>query len=402
MCFKLAIKEIKRNWKINFFMVVQIIMFVIIILLSERVLEKEISYYWNFKDFFLKEGVFVASSTGSFLSSNGEVIQGSPELEQELKHAEVLGSYLVGSMYEKSGEFLQLSGIAYDEEIIKSLRPEMKAGEWIGKLELSPNIIQAVVTENDLGLNVGDRIKMGVSDFYSEDENYKVEVEIIGILPKEEKFFGISGTGETFNYRNLYDYNKNDECKIFFSKKNLDKIFFKKKANSIIMLDKAFIFFEQGTTSDDIEYNMRYLKQKSEPYIFETLQNLDENSKIYLKRQLFKYLPSCIYLGIFVLMTFVIARCILIKVQEKNYQIYYICGCRKKQCCFINDISIGILCFFAFFISYFSILIVKKDNMAISFQDSLICIIFLIGMWLISSIFARAVISSIQFKVDRN
>lgn len=248
----------------------------------------------------------------------------------------------------------------YDDEIIGRYKPELSEGRWLNKSN-DADCIEGVISENTLGIKVGDKVKMGFMSLNEEDQ-FK-DVLIVGKISTNSKIvsYGMGGEieGET-NMTNLYETVNpviKEETTILLSSDYLSE------HTSIIqgIFGPALVTFPENYPQEKIEqareqiseYNCRRsmmlseVNEKSIDYILEHIKNL---------------LPIIIVLGIMTVISAVSNSALSTRRDIKDFAIFYINGLRWKHCALISLIQALIMAACSVILAGFGILALTFFN----------------------------------------
>ena len=123
------------------------------------------------------------------------------DIEKLLSNADVVASYEpVVNYYDNNGDRLEFVSMAYDREIIDRHTPELSEGIWLNSISEDADYIEAVISQNNYNIKVGDTIFMN-NIFYEYPEKL-IKIKIVGVLEDNARIVGYTKN----TYRNSRDY----------------------------------------------------------------------------------------------------------------------------------------------------------------------------------------------------
>lgn len=216
----------------------------------------------------------------------------------------------------------------YDDEMIRHWNPGIKRGRW---LSTDADELEIVIPDGAFGLDVGDEAEVWLFQYHQEGP--KVKVKVVGVLEDDAKILGwlsnreISGDTYRFLYSSLADLDQN----FIASYSVVNKLY--PKAYELCITN-AFFFYDDATDEElkdamKTSANMNGLLSLS-------LEDVNENSKEYLRAELMKLLPIVVILLILTLVSSISTSAISARRRLKDYARYYVIGLRWNQCAVVN------------------------------------------------------------------
>lgn len=345
---KIGIKEIKNNIQINILVCIQLVIVFVLAIAASSIVAYHYRFYNNFKYYFESEG-YLYNVDYYYLGGNNIIATDTGQLETALSNTTVTGCYTpMVNYYDADGTALEMKSISYDSEIIKRHEPELSEGRWIDSASENDSYIEAVISPNDYGINVGDTIYMN-NIFFSYPKNI-LEIRIVGMLEDNAKIIGY--TEDTFvntgAYSDIYcDYSMDVEevPVLLINHENMKHCNEKDESLSIEdwVTGWVFVSFSDDITEDEIINNEQFLNRYSVTLVRYDMNEVREKSRESLREKLMVILP--IFIGAFVL-TIISSLCsisVSVKKQMKNYSIYSICGMPWQRSSRISVIATFIL-----------------------------------------------------------
>lgn len=347
-----ALKEFVRNIKFNIFIIIQLaFVFAMIVFAVSSVLQN-LRYYIPLSDYLSKDGAYIfVNKTVADLGKDKKVLSSYSEyfddalftgqvlLEKELTEEEIAKS--------QSGDFVgaenpyDANAYSYYKNVADLYTPIMVGGDWLSEVDKysgEDDVLHAVITENDYGLKVGDVYTQSLPIV---DRGFKnVKIKIIGVMKSGTRSFGmitryrsdvVLDAKEMFK---SYDVNQEGVPLVLFSAEELDKI------NCLqSVLGGMMVKFKDGLSDEE------YINAVNSTYSLGTsveFKEIRENSLKEIKNQMTVLAPIIGGIILLVIVSVLSMSAVNTNKQLRNYGIYYLCGCRWRQCAMINTLSIFI------------------------------------------------------------
>lgn len=354
---KYALKEFIRNIKFNVFIIVQLAFVFAMIVFMISSVQQNLKYYLPLKNVLSKDGICLVNSmdvslSGKFLNENKEddVLKYSKYFDEifyasqlfvtgELSESEMDKSEKDFSYIPESDNPYLSNTYSYYKNVIDLYTPLMVDGEWLSEVDNysnEENVLHAVITENDYGLKVGDVYTQGL---FVNDSGYKnFKIKIIGVMKSGTRTFGMIDDYDArikITAKDLYkSYSTEQEGVplVLFSTDELNKY----NCYSFIS-GRSILKFKDGLSDEE------YIKAVESSYGLGTLiefKEIRENSLKEIKSELTVLAPIIGGIILLVIVSVLSMSAVNTNKQLRNYGIYYMCGCRWKQCAMINTLSI--------------------------------------------------------------
>lgn len=412
MIIKFAMKELKLRWKMNLLVLIQLTAVFTTCIICVSMIAWQLQFYTGFEKYLKQDGLLVDGA--DFINPvNGVPFTDSEAIEQYLKSAHVVTTYLSEVSYHVEDYPLTFHTNAMDTAIIDNYRPELTTGRWLKETDYQTDLIEAVITTNKYGLKTGDEMKAWntYGDSLSPSgERKEITVRIVGELALGALFFGSSAPPEQeLDYRVFFQTADLDMPYLFVQKTDMDAAF--KQINSLegLMMQEgtAFVMYNQDITKEERVFNEAYLRL-SPIAALEKLSTINQNSRIFLKKQLLQYLPLMLGLFLLTLTSEITTRTISAKLELRNYAVYRLCGLGMKQCCLISLTSAAIVAVSALLISVGGISLAFVFNLSnhtvikIGYWQLLFCLLILLLDISCTSLLPRCIISKMTiFEMER-
>ena len=242
-----------------------------------------------------------------------------------------------------------------DHNIFKKLRMPLATGKWASSEKNENGEIEMVISG---GTNaVLDKVY----------DTPLGKIKVVGILtdntyvPPSEFPENINDKLSIFNYYKPFDCRVSTRAPFALIDQNLLNNTIGFRFNSA-----WFISYEDGLSDEDIAYNTNYLKQFGQVrdvYGEENFSTLSEQSEKYLNDIYTRMLPIVIAAAVVILAGLIGSVAISTIKQIKNFGIFFLCGCRWKDCTRIIIAYLTILFSVAAVLTVLCIAVMKIINM---------------------------------------
>ncbi len=349
MLLRLSLRDLKRNLILNLLISLLLMMVFVVLITGISAVVMRMQQYKQIQPYLEKKGMFLQANA----LLHGEemyLYKDSDEIKQYLSGAENVLSVarLLGASYEGK----DINVWCYSDEVVHILCPEMEKGRYFKDEDVRSNILKAVVSYNEEGIEVGDRIQIKNDQILG---NYQ-EVEIIGVMKDGEDLYQPEYIGElTQDYRQCFQpyYYKvqNDTPVILIAEKQIlanqgkrwfpsvnyrvsDVGFMKEISGPIV------ITYPETVTDAQIENDMvAMIGNGSMLMMRKSLSEVNENSVRYVYEDIKNLMPVIICSILFIIIAATSVGVVSVKKSMEHYAIYYICGYRWKQCARISLIN---------------------------------------------------------------
>ena len=247
-----------------------------------------------------------------------------------------------------------VNALYIDHSIFEKLRMPLASGRWASSEKNENGEIEIVISG---GTNaVLDKVY----------DTPLGKMKVVGILtdntyvPPSEFPESINDKLSIFNYYKPFDCNVSTRPPFALADMNL----FSDTANQFS--SAWFISYEDGLSDEDIAYNTNYLKQFGQVrdvYGEENFSTLSEQSEKYLNDIYTRMLPIVIAAAVVILAGLIGSVAISTIKQIKNFGIFFLCGCRWKDCTRIIVAYLTILFSVAAVLTVLCIAVMKIINM---------------------------------------
>lgn len=349
--FKLGYKNIKCSPVMNILVILQMSVVIVILISMVSVTVSRFKLYNNFKKEFNSRGYYYYLDRGI-----------NPETNTSLRTTEELSGLIGGekevfAMYNVwiSYKNIEINKTSYDKIIIEKYTPELESGSWFDVNRPKSETVQVVVSQNDLGLKVGDVISFDIAF------GGQLKAEVIGVLKENTNVINcLEAANQKNDYRALYSsYSQKIEEKplfIFYQDELVDKDVVLQLKGSVI------VTYPDDISEYTVEKNNEIFKQMMMFKIM-PLSEMKDNSLEHIFLQLYNILPVFICVLFLTLVSALSTSALSAKRQLKNYAVYYICGLKWKQCAIVNFWSSFICVGISFVLAAAAALVIKTTGM---------------------------------------
>lgn len=411
MIIKYGIKNFSRNLFFNILIIIQLALVFSSAIFTSSSVYQNLKYYSVFADELNGNGYcvlpqyFDGDSTQSIIFTND--LNDSKRFSDYGDYFGDISALYRFTVYGQDGTenpYLQ-NTYGYNGVLIYNYMPSMKKGKWLSQVESNDNVIHAVISDNDYGLDVGDRIKQG---FPTDNGIVDLDVEISGMIKDGAKLYGakVSGkhyddtVGESFSVNELfYNYYLSAfHCPVFIY--NMDE--FDKYNISAVISDKMMVPFKDDLSDTEQEDAFNAMIKFGTGEV--GFSQIKDMSLVKVKQQLIILVPVIVGLMVLTIVSILSLSAISTHKQLKNYGILYICGSRWRQCALINIINIVIDILFSVLITYSMLTILdfsgKLENTVVIFEKNelRICTVIAMIVIFVSAIMPFAIIGKTQPK----
>ena len=248
-------------------------------------------------------------------------------------------------------------------------QPELSSGNWFDLNDSYCGLVPAVVSQNDLGLQIGDIISMPCFS-----EAGKVDIIIIGILREGARILDIKGAdGEDISYDNLYMsyyYEIEEEPLFIMPQSRLED------HGVLVQVDGPVILtYNENVPEETRKHNDLMIKNM---VVLSSIngEDLRKNSIKYIFSQMYTLFPILASVFILTIVSAVSVNAITTKRQLRSYAIYCICGLEWRRCTLINFVSAVITATASMSLGIIILLIADKVGLLANttIKPDLICI----------------------------
>ena len=359
----LACKNLKNQKILYMIIFIQIIIMNLIIMSSICIFESKFALVKAVNSLATGNG-FVVLING-IVDENNMAINNSEQLESILPGTEITCSSIVLANAKQYNKQLDFQIWAYDEELIESYIPQLEHGKWLNKSNQISEI-PAVISREANELKIGDVVEL-TSLF--EDTNslsdIPLKVRIVGELAEGARIPGYqigneTNINDTWLFNSVYSDNLISPVMIL-PQKAIEE--YKKRIDntSIITMVNDLMWVRQKKSDSSLQKQYEYL-QKNNAGMIEKFSVIRENNTKELIRWLIPLFPIFILSLIITILCETGAVLLSMKIYQKRYKIYNICGATIQECRIIHVITHMLLHIGGFISAAFVILKINHTN----------------------------------------
>lgn len=311
----------------NILIIIELAAILIVGNMTIAVYNSRSDFYEPYKNILTKDGFFfIGKGTGNYDSSL-KIKHTLDELEGDVT---VINNYGFQFITNDTTFIRNLESI--DKNIFLKMKLPLEEGRWPSDKKNESGEIEAVVYK---GSDKEDsRIKLG-SAINGKINEKLCTIKIVGIIGNGQYVPALASNihinNEVQSVMNYYTIpNNTDGCRFFVSS-SADKIL---SDPHNVAMTISFVYYN-SVPNDDV-------RQKNKEKIMGISKNLsylseyNENTLAYINEQYIKLMPILLCVFIIVVAELICSVAMNTKSQMKNYSIYFLCGCRWKDCLMIS------------------------------------------------------------------
>lgn len=279
------------------------------------------------------------------------------------------------------GSYKYRNALSFDERIFSRFNTPLTAGRWASTTKNEKGQIEMVaVLFSETDLQVGDTFDFSVPVWNEEAKEITYdpvgEAVIVGTIDSQLYYPDImlSGSAQTTNgktqlrdVRNMYSVGTSgiDSATFLVSAAAAPQL----KDDRFIGKSTAFLTYRSEPTDSQRQANLETLTaQRGTVY---KMSEFKSNSDLYLYEQYIKLLPILIGVFVIVLAELICSVALHTKKQMRNYGIYFLCGCRWRDCLKISIAYSALLLAASAVIGTAAFLIFQTTSYARMFEQNL-------------------------------
>ncbi len=346
MYIKLGFHQVRKNLMLSVFAAVQLAVVIYVVVSMCSIYSYHYEFYGNFAQYFNGQGLLCEYD--GIVLDNVSLCEDTGLVEDALKKASVIGIYeawlsydgVSEADYETDEETSDMIYLCYDPELIAAYTPQLIQGEWLdADSRTDGEIIDAVVSSNAYGLQVGDVIEL--ADGLEQQSDSKIKIRICGVLAEDSKIIGhVNGYELESNYEDLYGgITAETTPVVLLNIDDVNQAMSYYENNSIVrqLSDIMIVSYDDDITEQEQAYNEEVLRETIWWHdAILPMQEVRENSISDLKQKLIFLVPILICSIVFALLSAVCTNSIIVKEQLLNYAVYNMLGMGWKKCKYIN------------------------------------------------------------------
>ena len=364
--FIYALKSLKKEITVNVLTVLQLAAVIVITVIMVSSVLMRYLYYAPFGDILESNGILCNFSPPANYDAekrqdplkyiaDDEMKSFIPDIENIISC-----NYGPGWLVDEDGEPAETDCaiLMYDNDLIERCKPEIESGRWLNTSS-DANCIEGVISENDLGIKVGDTIR--IACFSLEEKDAYQDIHIVGKLSENTKIAGYwrdNSTKNDVNISSLYgtaSFAVEQQAVLLLSSEYLSE-------NTTVLqgiFGPALITFPDDYPQEKIEQVRQQLADYNchSSYM---LSEINENSMTYIYEYINNLLPIIIVLLIMVIVSSISSSALSTRRGIKSYAVFYITGLEWKKCALINLIQAVLVLLCSAVISIISLIVLSN------------------------------------------
>lgn len=217
----------------------------------------------------------------------------------------------------------------YDNDMIHRWNPGIKRGRW---LSADANELEIVITDGAFGLDAGDETELIIGQYHQ--QGIPVKVKVVGVLDDDAKILGETSnrlkSGDTYSY--LYRPLNDLSNSYFIASDDVIRELYPSAFKLYTI--SAFYFYDD--VSDEFLSDAMKTAASMNAGVSLSLEEINKNSKEYLRAELMKLLPIVIILLILTTVSSISTSALSARRRLKDYAKYYMLGLQWRQCALVN------------------------------------------------------------------
>ena len=342
--WKMSKMEVANNPILCLFIMMQSVVVLVAILFGVSIYTSRYDKYEAIHDIMGDSGYILNAQHLMQAGENeGNLICGETEEVQALfPGADVTCTYSVWTVYDYKDiwEQYEPDTIAYDNDVAFCYTPTMAEGRWLSSSDNNTVEIEAVITNNEFGIGLGDEFYITTNSL-GEPLEEKLTVKVIGIV--EDNSY-ILGTPDKYmdRYEDVrdcfftYSPEFNTRPFVFFLQDDLrstEEEVLGAPCITTMVMGNQFISFSGDLTKEEVsDLESVIFSNKCELIYYMEMGDVTKESMDYIWAQIKEILPIFIGLLVFVIMSVTCTSAMITRTQLKNYAIYYVLGLKWKDC----------------------------------------------------------------------
>lgn len=365
MLFKTALKNMKKNPVMNIICLIQLTAVFLIAAVMASSMSVRYQTYAPLKKILSERGIFSAYDLLHF----GSLIPGgNPNTDAVFSTDELCGYMNANSavtIREQDILSPDLREIAstyfYEDEMLWRWNPGIKRGRW---LSADADELEIVIAEGAFGLDVGDEAELILIQYHQ--EGIPIKVKVVGVLDDDAKILGEMNSraesGDTYRY--LYRPLNNLSSLCFCASESVVKKLYPSAYELYVLT--VFYTYDRDVSDEVISEAMKTSAEMNAGVSIR-LEEINKNSKDYLREELMKLLPLVIILLILTTVSSISTSAISTRRRLKDYAKYYLIGLRWQQCVLVNFFQSLTVSAAALFISCAGLLVIGNTALSYTF-----------------------------------
>lgn len=256
-------------------------------------------------------------------------------------------SMLINTIYNGS----QIENQIFSKEMANECNIKLSEGNWNSLTENEKYISVIVSGKSFDNLNIGDIIDISLINVYSGNLT-PIKVRVVGKIENPYMLPLFTNSGNIITSNNLY---QKFEGMIFLQTQQFNDII--KKANSSISTQQSFMTALKSD-ANDIE-KQEYIEFLKNHMSIATYDEILDKSIKNVDKELRTKIPIPMFLLSIVTLSLISVSVLFVNKKQREYSIYYLCGCSRVKTYFLLSCAITLMSFTG--VLFNALLVVNAD-----------------------------------------
>ena len=281
------------------------------------------AFYEPYKDILTQDGfVFIGKGLGNY-DKDLTIKNMCDSFEGDVT---VINNY--GFQILTNDDWIGKNVVSIDSRIFSKLKLPVVEGRWANSEKTKNGEIEAVIfrgkDKDDERARLGSVIEGKIND-------KPCKLKIVGVIAEEQYVPSLAANLHINNIKgsvmNFYNVPLTSSSCSFFVSSSADEIL---SDPHFIAMTFSFMYYNSPPSDDIRQGNKEKLMANSKNLAL--LSEYNKNSLDYINEQYIKLLPILICVFVIVLAELICSVAMNTRSQMRNYGIYFLCGCRWKDC----------------------------------------------------------------------
>ena len=281
------------------------------------------AFYEPYKDILTQDGfVFIGKGLGGY-DQDLTIKNMCDSFEGDVT---VINNY--GFQILTNDDWIGKNVVSIDSRIFSKLKLPVVEGRWANSEKTENGEIEAVIfrgkDKDDERARLGSVIEGKIND-------KPCKLKIVGVIAEEQYVPSLAANLHINNIKgsvmNFYNVPLTSSSCSFFVSSSADEIL---SDPHFIAMTFSFMYYNSPPSDDIRQRNQEQLMANSKH--LSPLSEYNKNSLDYINEQYIKLLPILICVFVIVLAELICSVAMNTRSQMRNYGIYFLCGCRWKDC----------------------------------------------------------------------
>ncbi len=338
----LGFNNLFKNWKQAIITAMEMAVIMLLVVITVSIYNKQSKTYDVFSDLITGKGVEIFSGDTLEFYVTDDGTYNMSDFLSYLKDVDKCVFSLNKQLYIDGEDTCITIGL---DDVMKSYEPEMLEGRWLG----DGDEIEAVITENDLGINVGDVIDL--VDYNDDVFAGMLEVKICGIIKngsyvyKGESMTSPESVDTMFTVHDAKNSSVDAQMPYLYMSKSLLESSF----DRVSVCNSVLIKYNDDISAENLKSNDEFI---SSICSFNEFEDINENSLSAIKKKMETIIPLAVCVFLLVSITMIITSVISTYEEKEMYAVCFVCGMKWSGIFFIKliesiiNVMMGLCVFF--------------------------------------------------------